>query len=358
MNDSNLNSGWKPVNKSGNSAEWDKTDKGFGVSNANKGWKPVNKSGKGFGVSNVDDQIQYFRKNETGTSTPIESKPNTQGKNLNSPVTGSGWKSSYNAPKPNPFKSNEWTIHGVGNDYRDGITLTDTDDIDATGNINSSEKDYDIRACIPPNLGWLSKNLNPAEMKYCWDCIKKSEESINLNNEDHDDRKKLVGNISKSRKLEDTDDIFLNRTLLPLVKSYATTFPMQSLRPTKTNSIPKKGFVLSDWWVNYQKKHEFNPLHDHSGMFSFVIWMKIPTNSKDQQKLQISAGNNELPKSISNFRFSYTNILGQITNYTYEQNPDQEGFLLFFPSELNHQVFPFYDCDEDRISISGNIKAY
>jgi len=334
MNDSSLKSGWKPLNKSG---------KGFGPSYVDKGWKPVNKSGKEINNFNLDK----------------ESKPSTQGKNLNAPVSGSGWKSIHDIHEVSTSKSpqsTDWTIHSGDNDYN-GITLTDIDDRNNINSSDSSEIDYDIRACIPPNLGWLSKKLTPAEMKYCWECIKKSEESINLNNEDNDYNKKLVGNLTKSRKLEDKDQIFMTRTILPLLKAYGSSFDMKPLRPVKNNYPPKKGFVLSDWWVNYQKKHEFNPLHDHNGMFSFVIWMKIPTNFKDQQKLQISAGNNENPKSISNFRFTYTNILGKITNYTYEQNPDQEGVLLFFPSELQHIVYPFYDCEEDRISISGNIKV-
>ena len=29
--------------------------------------------------------------------------------------------------------------------------------------------------------------------------------------------------------------------------------------------------------------------------------------------------------------------------------------MLFFPSKLNHQVYPFLNCEEERISISGNI---
>ena len=29
--------------------------------------------------------------------------------------------------------------------------------------------------------------------------------------------------------------------------------------------------------------------------------------------------------------------------------------MLFFPSKLNHVVYPFYKCDEERISISGNV---
>ena len=390
MNDSSLQSGWKPVNKSSHSPGpapgdngvphrnkgWTPVNKsgkgadggggrGFGVSQSNvsKGWTPVNKSGKEINNFNLDKKSRIDRF-EDATLSKLD-KPNTQGKKLNDPVSGSGWKSIHDdSSTSKSSKYNKWTIHnGNKDDIFDGITLSDDSrvgDGESSHNINSpdsSEIDYDIRACIPPNLGWLTKKLNPAEMKYCWDCIKRSEESVNLNNEDDNYNKILVGNVSKSRKLEDKDRIFMTRTILPLLQAYGSSFNMKPLRPTKNNILPKKGFVLSDWWVNYQKKHEFNPLHDHNGMFSFVIWMKIPTNSKDQQKLKISAENSEDPKSISNFRITYTNILGQLSNYTYEQNPDQEGVLLFFPSELNHQVFPFYDCEEDRISISGNIKV-
>ena len=36
-------------------------------------------------------------------------------------------------------------------------------------------------------------------------------------------------------------------------------------------------------------------------------------------------------------------------------NPDNEGTMLFFPSELLHGVNPFYNCSDDRVSISGNV---
>ena len=32
--------------------------------------------------------------------------------------------------------------------------------------------------------------------------------------------------------------------------------------------------------------------------------------------------------------------------------------MLFFPSFLRHQVFPFYECEEERVTISGNICLY
>ena len=41
--------------------------------------------------------------------------------------------------------------------------------------------------------------------------------------------------------------------------------------------------------------------------------------------------------------------------FNYELGKNYEGKMLFFPSKLRHEVFPFYNCEEDRISISGNI---
>ena len=42
------------------------------------------------------------------------------------------------------------------------------------------------------------------------------------------------------------------------------------------------GLKLNGFWVNKQKPHEYNPYHDHGGVFSFVVWMKIPTFSAEQ----------------------------------------------------------------------------
>ena len=34
---------------------------------------------------------------------------------------------------------------------------------------------------------------------------------------------------------------------------------------------------------------------------------------------------------------------------------DKEGMMVMFPSKLKQQVFPFYNCKEERVSISGNL---
>ena len=60
-------------------------------------------------------------------------------------------------------------------------------------------------------------------------------------------------------------------------------------------------------------------------------------------------------KLRSAFQFTYTDILGRLKSSTYQLDKSWEGTMLFFPSELHHQVYPFYNCDDDRISISGNV---
>ena len=193
----------------------------------------------------------------------------------------------------------------------------------------------------PPNIGWIEKKLSDKEMDYLWKCIDNRKESH---------KKSLAGNINESNRLIDRSDWFYNKTLLPLVKEYGTQFENVGNRIPVNQHHP---YYLNSFWVNYQKEGEFNPLHDHNGVYSFVIWMKIPTKHFEQNLNPISLKSN--CHAISSFQFTYLNILGQHTQYFYEMNPDMEGTMLFFPAKLTHCVYPFYNCKEDRISISGNI---
>ena len=63
----------------------------------------------------------------------------------------------------------------------------------------------------------------------------------------------------------------------------------------------------------------------------------------------------EIDKKPGLFEFEYINILGHIKTFAYLLNSDYEGTMLFFPAALRHCVYPFYNTDEPRISISGNI---
>ena len=199
----------------------------------------------------------------------------------------------------------------------------------------------DARVIHPHNYGWLEKKLSTQEMDYLWKCVDNKKESH---------KHLLAGNIHESNTLIDENDWFYENTLLPLIHQYG------DVMGNVGGSIPVNQYhpySLQQMWVNYQKQNEFNPLHDHGGVYSFVVWMKIPTRHFEQNKNPIALRSNH-PK-ISTFEFRYTDTLGKISEFVYEMNPEMEGTMLFFPSKLMHQVNSFFNCDEDRISISGNI---
>jgi hypothetical protein len=209
-------------------------------------------------------------------------------------------------------------------------------------NIFKKRSDEGVTVVTPKNVGWLEKKLSDKEMDYLWKCIDNKKESH---------KSKLVGQITESSILVDKSNWFFYNTLIPLCKTYADNFRNIGDDVGLNQSHP---YYLNKFWVNYQKQGEFNPLHDHTGVYSFVIWMKIPTKHEEQNKNPISLESNV--HAISTFQFSFLDILGQSHQYVYEMNPEMEGTLVFFPARLSHAVYPFYDCDEDRISISGNIK--
>ena len=57
----------------------------------------------------------------------------------------------------------------------------------------------------------------------------------------------------------------------------------------------------------------------------------------------------------SDFQFMYTDIMGNVQGWRAQMSPDIEGVIMVFPSTMIHQVYTFYNCDDDSVSISGNL---
>ena len=194
-------------------------------------------------------------------------------------------------------------------------------------------------------IGWLETELPKFVMARLQNYI----ESAKKNPVNHNWN--LAGNITKSLLMEDKDDWFFQTILGSLIGKYMQCYPTYTAElRIFTENAP---FCLQKFWVNFQKENEFNPLHDHGGIFSFVIWVKIPTDWREQHALPISANSNS-PKA-SDFEFRYSTMVGDIGHYAYHLDKKSEGGMLFFPSKLMHTVYPFYNCNRERISISGNI---
>lgn len=110
---------------------------------------------------------------------------------------------------------------------------------------------------------------------------------------------------------------------------------------------------LDKIWVNYQKKYEFNPIHNHSGVFSFVIWIKIPYDLDEELNQDFVVNSDDKVASLFNFHF--ITHYGTIKNKPIYVDKTYEGKIMIFNSRLAHSVNPFYTSDEHRISVSGNI---
>jgi hypothetical protein len=108
---------------------------------------------------------------------------------------------------------------------------------------------------------------------------------------------------------------------------------------------------LGHLWANFQKKHEFNPIHNHTGAVSFTMWIQIPYDLAAEQA-QFPQGTVNV---TSNFAFVYSGTTEDIVTYNFPVQKDWEGMIVMWPSWLRHMVNPFYTSDDYRISIAGNI---
>ena len=176
----------------------------------------------------------------------------------------------------------------------------------------------------------------------------------------------LAGNIEKQYPLPIDDE--LEYYLSELCKYYISKFPeffkqmsvftglsLETDLHTSPNTIDN-GLEIFSLWANYMKKTEYNPIHHHTGLFSFVIWHKVPYDLKTEI-LNSPSKRLDATNSVGCFEFMYPsfNYVGMEQHILRVDNK-YEGVICVFPAYMNHVVWPFYSSDEYRISVSGNIK--
>ena len=201
------------------------------------------------------------------------------------------------------------------------------------------------RKLQPQHHGWIETILDKEHVDFLWKRVEKSKGNV---------KDKLAGNISSSREITDDEDgYFFKKVLWPQVQMYRDR--NNRVEPVQVPINADIELYIHDLWVNHQYQTEFNPYHFHGGMYSFAIWLKIPYDWKEQNKLPFLEGMKEDDKKASIFEFEYLDMFGGIRYYGYRLDPSMEGRMLFFPASLMHTVYPFYNCDDARISVAGNL---
>jgi len=158
----------------------------------------------------------------------------------------------------------------------------------------------------------------------------------------------LIGNIEKEYELTECHN-YLEKLLIPLLKEYDKAYNYVEYISVLSKNMP---ITLKNAWVNFQSKHEFNPSHDHTGIFSFVIWTKMPYTRESEN---ISSPGKKSKENLSGtFEFQYTDTLGKIQSHIIHADNEFENMCLVFPAKMRHAVYPFFSSDDFRISVSGN----
>lgn len=116
--------------------------------------------------------------------------------------------------------------------------------------------------------------------------------------------------------------------------------------------------IVTNTWINLQKKYEYRPCHvhsDHSGKgLSFVTYVDIPYDTENEDKVK-----NHTKKAVQHrngrIEFIYTGFNGTLGSHIIDINKSFVGKTIIFVNSLMHIVYPFYTSDNYRVSIAGNI---
>jgi len=198
------------------------------------------------------------------------------------------------------------------------------------------------------NIGFLSVQFTDDQLKPVKEEIEKIRSNFELAKEANH---KLAGHINHEYDLIESLP-HLEKLFSPLIDIYDFHFDYTKEFSMLSKDVP---IYLDSAWVNFQQKHEFNPPHNHSGIFSFALWINIPYSYDNERKVFPKVGSKTI-NSTGSFTFQYTNALGRIGTYTINLDTTSQNCAVFFPAEMVHEVSPFYTSDEYRISVSGNFK--
>ena len=166
-----------------------------------------------------------------------------------------------------------------------------------------------------------------------------------------DHRKNLAGVLRHEYYYDNPGEWYFSR-MHPYISAYLEA--IEKYKGSTQYSNTPNPTDITKWeliklWINFQQAKEYNPPHDHGGDLSFVIYLQVPDEIKEENKKAWGERRNEGPGMIS---FDY-GLMMPFSISRHSRLPSA-GDLFIFPAWLPHHVHSF-DSDVERISVSGNI---
>ena len=162
----------------------------------------------------------------------------------------------------------------------------------------------------------------------------------------------LAGNLAKQFSVEMTDEqkkyffdvirIHVINAVYELEKKYAKT---------DNDFINKENFRYDFGpgpWINFQDPGEFNPIHNHTGKLSAILYIDVPECIAEENNTELMTNAPSAGKVVWIY-----GSLDYATDYNFEHQP-VTGELFLFPAGLTHMVYPFRS-NVERISLSFNV---
>ena len=167
----------------------------------------------------------------------------------------------------------------------------------------------------------------------------------------------LAGEIDSEWEFEDHESLSNILSVSELSSEYFEVFHTQYNYDADSGEVDEplaifaqnlQNSVLTHAWFNDQRDNEYNPIHNHTGILSGVLYLKIP-EYLPSRKTKDTDG------SIS-FIGNESKTDGVMTNSTITISP-KVGDLFLFPSSLKHQVYPFRTTDGTGIRRSRSFNV-
>ena len=143
-------------------------------------------------------------------------------------------------------------------------------------------------------------------------------------------------NVANHYYLENPDPLkqFVLNIAIEYINAFSPAIEYKIRSNHEGGVSPTKLYALEPW-CNKQLKNQWIPCHSHCGLIAYSLWVNIPEDNM--------------------FEFIYTTITGDTMKHFVPVTKQSEGTIMLFPSKLMHTVYPFYNSEETRIAISGNI---
>ena len=162
----------------------------------------------------------------------------------------------------------------------------------------------------------------------------------------------LAGRIKKQTHLDEV----ISDTTRNVILNHCKNFFEQT---SGGQELPMSAMTLDSIWSNIQEAREYNPIHQHTGNFSFVIYTRNDLEDLSVEEIQ----DNEYDNKVVDYD-NQKPLAGMIElfygegnwmNWTSYQHIPKRGDILIFPSWLRHTVYAHYETGKIRISVAGNV---